>query len=166
MVGHDPAHPDEHRGAGGGIAVVLAQMHAKAAARHLGIERKIVPEAVFPVDPEAQEIDIEVHRLLDREDAQDGDRVPEVGRLVGHGTTVRRTEAARQRISAVLGSRKLRIEIDQLRIFINRLAHAALRALKALLRRKIYQRLQCETQCVRVLTFEESRPCGGRLRRR
>ncbi len=52
--------------------MMFAEMQDAAVARDLGVERRIVAEAVFPLNLEAQKSDIEFVRLGDVEDAQDG----------------------------------------------------------------------------------------------
>ena len=47
---------------------MLAQVQAEIAARDLGVEREAVAEAVLPIDLETEEADVELHRLVDRED--------------------------------------------------------------------------------------------------
>lgn len=77
IVGNAP-HPNEHRRSGAGVAVMLAQVQLEPRSGDLHVEREVVAEAMLPVDGEAEEADIELLRLLDREDAQDGDRVFEL----------------------------------------------------------------------------------------
>jgi len=59
--------------------IIVAEHNA--AARDLRAKREVVAEAMLPIPGEAQEIEIELFRLLDREDAQDRDRLPELRRF-------------------------------------------------------------------------------------
>jgi hypothetical protein len=68
---------------GAGVAVMLAQVERQAGPLDLHVERRLRGEAVLEGDPEPQEIDIELLRLFDREDAQDGDRALERNRHCG-----------------------------------------------------------------------------------
>src|SRR5260221_10286894 len=63
---------------GTGNAMMLAEMQKDAGARDLRVERKVVAEAMFPIEREAQEADVEFFRLVDREDAQDGDHLLQI----------------------------------------------------------------------------------------
>src|ERR1700677_389206 len=67
----DAAHHHPQPRARRAITVVLAQVQDEVAARYLAVERRVVVEAVIPVDLEAEEALIELVRLGDVEDAQD-----------------------------------------------------------------------------------------------
>src|SRR5262245_55188020 len=73
----DAAHAPEDRRARACIAMMLAQMKAQLTARNLHIEREVVAEPMFPIEREAEEVEIEFPGLLDREDPQDRDRLVE-----------------------------------------------------------------------------------------
>ncbi|MNH26436.1 hypothetical protein D3C79_864910 [compost metagenome] len=59
---------------------MLAQVQDQAVAMDLRIQRQVRAEAVLPVQGEAEEIEVELLGLFDRENAQDGD-----GRGERHG---------------------------------------------------------------------------------
>src|SRR5262249_23675469 len=65
MIVVEAGHGDHRAGTGAAVAVVLAEMQDDAAARDLGVERRIVVEAMVPVPGEAEKIDIEFARFLD-----------------------------------------------------------------------------------------------------
>ena len=58
--------------------MMLAEMKHDGAAGDLCVERKVVAEAMLPIEPEAQEAKVELLGLVDREDAQDGNRLPQL----------------------------------------------------------------------------------------
>jgi hypothetical protein len=60
------------------VAVVLGEVEHAVAPRDLHVDRRVWLEAVLPVDPEAEPIDVEGARLRLIEDAQDGDGRGEV----------------------------------------------------------------------------------------
>src|SRR5580765_268872 len=68
---------DAHGDARRAIAVMFAQMQDAAVAGYTHIERCIVVEAVLELDLETEEVEIELTRLGDVEDAQDGRDGPE-----------------------------------------------------------------------------------------
>jgi sugar fermentation stimulation protein A len=68
-----PGRGHEHGRARAGIAVMLAQMQKHPPARNLHVERQPGLEAVLPIHLEPQVVQVELPRLGDVEDAQDGD---------------------------------------------------------------------------------------------
>lgn len=73
MESVEPDHVDKHHGPWRAVAMVLAEVQAHSAARHLHVERRMGLETVLPVDREAEEINVELARLLNREDAEHRD---------------------------------------------------------------------------------------------
>ena len=65
---------DDDGRAGGCITMVLGKMKDAAAARNLHVKRKVFLESMFPIDRESEEVDIELARLFDIEDSEDGRR--------------------------------------------------------------------------------------------
>jgi hypothetical protein len=61
--------------------MMLAQVQDQVAARHLAVERRVIVEAVIPIDLEAEKALIELVGLGEVEDAQDRDDAHE---LNGH----------------------------------------------------------------------------------
>ena len=101
MVVGDAAHPDEHRRAGAGVAVMLAQVQFQAQAGNLRIEGEVVAEAVLPIDLEAEEIDVEFLGLLDREDPQDRNCDLELLHAGSLGGRLRRVDFGRQDVPVI-----------------------------------------------------------------
>ena len=75
-------HTEEDAGSGDCVAVVFGEVEGDAIAGDLEVEGEVVAEAVFPVDVEAEVIEIELAGLGDIKDAEDGDGLEEVE---GHG---------------------------------------------------------------------------------
>src|SRR5262245_12259804 len=73
----DAGHPDEDGRAGAAVTVMLGQVQRQPVFGHLQVGRGVLREVVFPIDGEAEVIDVELLRLLHAEDAQDGDRLLE-----------------------------------------------------------------------------------------
>ncbi len=77
----DAAHHHAQPRAGRAVSVMLAQVENQVAARHLPVERRVVVEAMIPIDLEAEKALLELVRLGDIEDAQDRNDADE---LDGH----------------------------------------------------------------------------------
>src|SRR6185437_1503727 len=82
VEGVQAGYVDEDRRTRRAVAVVLGQVQPDAAPRDLHVEREARLEAMFPVDAEAQQVDVEGLGLGDVEDAQDG-RGPLEGDCLG-----------------------------------------------------------------------------------
>src|SRR5258708_15415987 len=80
----DPGHLDMHRRTGTGVAVMLAEMQCEPGARYLHVERKIVTEAMLPIDLKAEEAAVELLCFLDREHAQDRHLAADAKLIRGH----------------------------------------------------------------------------------
>ena len=72
-------HRDIGVRARGGIAVMLAKTNGEAAPRHLHKERGVGTEARVPVELEAEKIEIELTRLLERKNTEKSEWHTQIG---------------------------------------------------------------------------------------
>jgi hypothetical protein len=85
----DVAHHHAQPRASTAVSMMLAQVQDEVAARHLPVERRVVGEAVIPIDLEAEKALVEFVGLGDIEDAQDRDDAGEFNGYEGRSSFMR-----------------------------------------------------------------------------
>jgi hypothetical protein len=82
VIFFEAPNPEEDRGAGAAVPVMLGQMQYAAVARNLHVKRGVLIEAVLPIDFEAEEIDVKLFCLFDAEDAENRNGLEELSSMV------------------------------------------------------------------------------------